>query len=104
MSDAAFTITEERTGSKGRYVARAEGKPDAELTYSVASDTLIIVDHTGVPDEWRGMGVGKALVERVVTDSRERGVKIVPLCPFANAMIQKHPEWQDVLGGRRKDA
>ncbi len=50
------------------------------------------------------MGVGKALVERVVTDSRERGVKIVPLCPFANAMIQKHPEWQDVLGGRRKDA
>jgi hypothetical protein len=104
MSEPSFTIEEEKSGAKGRYVARAEGKPDAELTYSVASEQLIIIDHTGVPDEWRGMGVGKALVERAVTDARSRGVRIVPLCPFANAMIAKHPEWQDVVGGRRKDA
>ncbi|MGJ3231408.1 MAG: GNAT family N-acetyltransferase [Oceanicaulis sp.] len=94
---AEFEITEERGASKGRYVATAPGKPEAELTYSIASDTLIIVDHTGVPDEWRGMGVGKALVERVVTDSRQRGVKIVPLCPFAKAQIDKTPEWRDVV-------
>lgn len=94
---AEFEITEERGTSKGRYVATAPGKPEAELTYSIASQTLIIVDHTGVPDDWRGMGVGKALVERVVTDSRERGVKIVPLCPFAKAQIDKTPQWRDVL-------
>jgi len=99
MTEPAFTIEKEVSGSKGRYVARAEGKPDAELTFSIANDQLIIVDHTGVPEEWRGMGVGKALVERVVTDSRERGVRIVPLCPFAHAMIRKHSEWQDVIGG-----
>ena len=94
---ADFEITEERGTSKGRYVATAPGKPEAELTYSIANAHLIIVDHTGVPDEWRGMGVGKALVQRVVEDSRKRGVKIVPLCPFAKAQIQKTPEWQDVL-------
>ncbi|MEQ8406147.1 MAG: GNAT family N-acetyltransferase [Oceanicaulis sp.] len=94
---AAFKITEERGDTKGRYVATAPGKPEAELTYSIASASLIIVDHTGVPDEWRGMGVGKALVERVVTDSRARGVKIVPLCPFAKAQISKTPEWRDVV-------
>lgn len=94
---AEFEITEERGTSKGRYVATAPGKPEAELTYSIANAHLIIVDHTGVPDEWRGMGVGKALVQRVVEDSRKRGVKIVPLCPFAKAQIQKTPEWQDVL-------
>lgn len=97
-----FTITEERGETKGRYVARAEGKPEAELTYSIANAHMIIVDHTGVPDEWRGMGVGKALVKRVVEDSRERGVRIVPLCPFAKALIDKTPEWQDVLGGKPK--
>ncbi|MFW5661731.1 MAG: GNAT family N-acetyltransferase [Oceanicaulis sp.] len=94
-----FEITEERTGSKGRYVAAAPGKPEAELTYSVANPQLVIIDHTGVPDDWRGMGVGKALVERAVSDARARGVRIVPLCPFAKAQIEKHPEWQDVLGG-----
>lgn len=93
----AFTITEERTDSKGRYVARAPGKPDAELTFSIANAHMIIIDHTGVPDEWRGQGLGKALVQRAVEDARARKVHIVPLCPFAKAMIDKTPDWQDVL-------
>lgn len=92
-----FTITEERSDSKGRYVARAPGKPDAEMTFSIASAHMIIIDHTGVPDAWRGQGVGKALVRRAVEDARERGVQIIPLCPFAKALIAKTPEWQDVL-------
>jgi hypothetical protein len=94
---AEFTITEERGDTKGRYVASAPGKPEAELTYSITNPQLIIVDHTGVPDDWRGMGVGKALVQRVVEDSRANGVRIVALCPFTKAQIARHPEWQDVL-------
>lgn len=97
MAEAGFEIFEEREGAKGRYVARAPGLPEAEMTYSVMNATTIIIDHTGVPDEWRGKGVGKALVERGVRDARERGVKIVPLCPFAKAQIARTPEWQDVL-------
>jgi predicted GNAT family acetyltransferase len=96
---ADFEITEERGDTKGRYVAAAPDKPEAELTYSIVNEHLIIVDHTAVPDEWRGMGVGRALVERIVTDSRERGVKIVPLCPFTKAQIHEHAEWRDVLSG-----
>ena len=34
---AEFTITEERSDSKGRYIASAPGKPDAEMTFSIAS-------------------------------------------------------------------
>lgn len=65
-----YTITQEVTASKGRYVASAPGLPDAELTYSIANANLIIIDHTGVPDAWRGKGVGKVLVERAVLDAR----------------------------------
>ncbi|WBQ10036.1 GNAT family N-acetyltransferase [Hyphomonadaceae bacterium ML37] len=99
MTTPDYEITETRSGSKGRYAARADGKPEAELTFSIMDERTIIIDHTGVPDEWRGMGVGKAMVERAVLDARERGVKIVPLCPFAKAQIHRHPEWQDVLAG-----
>jgi predicted GNAT family acetyltransferase len=91
-------ITLEDNGSKGRYVAHIKGMPEAELTYSRANDHLIIIDHTGVPDELRGMGVGKALVERAVLDARASGTRIMPLCPFAKAQIARHKEWQDVLG------
>lgn len=92
-----MTITHSEEGSKGLYVAKIDGKPDAELTYSRASESLIIIDHTGVPDAMRGMGVGVKLVERAVLDARASSTKIMPLCPFAKAQIARHKEWQDVL-------
>ena len=93
----APTITLEDGPTKGRYVARIEGLPEAEMTFSRSNPHLVIVDHTGVPDEMRGMGVGKALVERIVHDAREKGFKIIPLCPFARATFERHPDWRDVL-------
>lgn len=93
---ADFEISREVDGSKGRYVLR-HPNGEGELTYSIASPTLIIADHTGVPDSLRGTGAGKALVERLIADARAEGVKIVPLCPFVNAMRRRHPEWSDVF-------
>ncbi|MCX7567650.1 GNAT family N-acetyltransferase [Sulfitobacter sp. F26169L] len=95
---ADFEITREETESKGRYTAVVDGH-EAEMTYSRAGASTIIIDHTGVPDALRGRGVGKALVLRGVEDARAEGRKIVPLCPFAKAQIARHPEWQDVLQG-----
>ena len=89
-------ITRETTGSKGRYVIRQNGA-EAELTYSITSPTLIIADHTVVPDAFRGTGAGLALVTRLVEDARAEGVKIMPLCPFVNAQRKRHPEWADVF-------
>ncbi len=89
-------ITREETDTKGRYAAVVDGH-EAEMTYSRAGKTTIIIDHTGVPDALRGRGVGQALVRRGVEDARAEGRKIVPLCPFAKAQIARHPDWQDVL-------
>jgi predicted GNAT family acetyltransferase len=92
-----LAITREDTPSGGRYVARIEGKPDAEMTFSRAGKSILIIDHTGVPKELSGLGVGRALVEHMVKDVREQGLKIIPLCPFTKAMLEKHKEWQDIL-------
>ena len=89
-------IRREIDGSKGRYVLTRDGH-DADLTYSIASPTLIIADHTGVPDALRGTGAGLALVERLVADARAEGVKIMPLCPFVNRQRAKHPDWADAF-------
>ncbi|MFT3721980.1 MAG: GNAT family N-acetyltransferase [Hyphomonadaceae bacterium] len=92
-----IVITREDKPTGGRYVARVAGKPEAEMTFSKAGEKIVIIDHTGVPEELGGMGVGKALVEHMVHDVRARGLKVVPLCPFTKATLQKHPEWQDIL-------
>ena len=89
-------IEREEGESKGRYVIRYEGV-EAEMTYSRAGEGIIIIDHTAVPAAMRGRSAGKALVERAVRDARAEGRSILPLCPFAKAQIERHPEWQDVL-------
>ncbi len=89
-------IQREEGDSKGRYFVRLDGA-EAELTYSRAGDSMIIIDHTGVPDALRGRSVGQALVRRAVEDARSEGRSILPLCPFAKAQIDRNPDWQDVL-------
>ncbi|MGK2740081.1 GNAT family N-acetyltransferase [Tepidicaulis sp. LMO-SS28] len=93
---------EEESVTKGRYVYRADGH-EAELTFSKAGTKLIIIDHTGVPDAFKGQGIGKQLVERAVADARAGGQKILPLCPFAAAQFEKHPEWADVLEPKKEN-
>ena len=89
-------IIREQGPTKGRYLIRRNGE-EAELTYSVTSPTLIIADHTGMPDSFRGIGAGLALVTRMVADARAEGFRIMPLCPFVNAQRKKHPEWADAF-------
>lgn len=89
-------VDHEDWGHKGRYVVRIDGA-EAEMTYSRAGEHLIIIDHTAVPDALRGRGLGLVLVRRAVEDARRAGKTILPLCPFARATIERHPEFQDVV-------
>lgn len=90
-------IHHERGDTKGRYWTSLDDGPEAELTYSRAGESLMIIDHTGVPEAYRGQHVGVALVARAVEDARAEGIKIMPLCPFAAAQFKRHAEWRDVL-------
>lgn len=94
---AEFEIVKEDSETRGRYVTTIDGF-EAELTYSKMGDSgNVIADHTGVPEELGGRGVGSALVRRLIEDARSNGFKIVPLCPFVKAQYQRHPEWSDVM-------
>lgn len=92
-------ITRTDTASKARYEARVDGiEEPGELTISKVSDTLIIADHTYAPDAMRGMGVAKAMVDRLIADARAAGHKIIPLCPYVKGQSLKHKDdWADVI-------
>jgi predicted GNAT family acetyltransferase len=96
MTDQPEILLEDR-GSKGRYLIRAATGDEAEMTFTKVGERQIIIDHTEVPDTFRGQGAGLRLVTRAVEDARAAGKTIIPLCPFAAAQFRRHPEWADVL-------
>ena len=83
--------------SKGFAIARDDGKKAGMMTYSIPTSNFIIVDHTEVEEAYKGKGVGKQILYKIVDMAREKNLKILPLCPFANAMFKKLDDIQDVL-------
>ena len=94
-----ITITLEKLDERhGRYVGHVEGQEDeAELTFTWRGEHILSADHTGAPDGLQGTGVAMALVERLVSDAREKGFKIIPLCPYIRHKYESHPQWADVM-------
>ncbi|HEU5292646.1 MAG TPA: GNAT family N-acetyltransferase [Cyclobacteriaceae bacterium] len=87
----------EESASKGSFFVEENGQRLAEMTFSKAGDTTLIIDHTEVSDVLRGKNVGKQLVAFAVDYARKNNLKIIPLCPFTKSVIDKTPEYQDVL-------
>jgi len=83
--------------SKGSFFIEEDGEVIAEITYSKAGDTKIIIDHTEVSEELRGKDIGQTLVEHVVGYARENNITVIPLCPFAKSVIERDESLQDVL-------
>lgn len=82
---------------KGRFFIAEGNELLAEMTYVWAGLTRIIIDHTDVNEKLKGQNAGRQLVARAVAFARERGITILPLCPFAKSVFDKTPEYRDVL-------
>lgn len=65
--------------------------------YRWADDAKIIVGHTEVYEQFGGKGYGKQLVKIAVDFARQKNAKIIPFCPFVNAVLNRTPEFHDVL-------
>lgn len=57
----------------------------------------IVFIHTEVPADHEGQGIGSALIRFALHWARERGLKVVPICPFFAAYIRRHAEEQDLV-------
>lgn len=79
------------------YQTDEEGVLMGEVTFSLAGEHLIIIDHTDVEDAFRGQGVGQKLVKLVVEKARKEDKKIIPLCPFAKSEFDRTPDYHDTL-------
>ena len=56
----------------------------------------MIVDYTMVKKPYRGRNIGLELIRSVANMARAQHRHIVTLCPFARAMFNRSPEFDDV--------
>jgi predicted GNAT family acetyltransferase len=68
----------------------------AVAAYQMEDDTIVFT-HTVVPQPIEGRGVASKLIKAALDSARDRGLKVVPQCPFVRAYIARHPEYRDLL-------
>ena len=85
-------------GNKGAATWMVDGNKMGEMTFSLSA-SIMIIDHTEVDPSLKGQGVGLKLWHAALDYARNENLKIVPLCPFAYKMFQRHPETHDLLSG-----
>lgn len=88
-------MTIQHEPDQNRFTA-ATDHGTAELEYVMKGDVIAFV-HTEVPEAARGQNLGSALVEAGLSHAREKGLNVLPLCPFVKAYMERHPDTQDLL-------
>ena len=62
------SIKEHQT--EGYAIARENEKRAGAMTYSIAGEELIIIDHTEVEPEYKGKSVGKEMLYKIADMAR----------------------------------
>jgi len=75
-----------------------DGGVTAFLTYTFAGNVITLV-HTETPVAARGRGLASRLIEGVLQTARARGRKVMPVCSFVRAYLDKHSEYRDLVAG-----
>ncbi len=83
--------------ARQRFAATLDGLTN-QVDYRI-SEGLMRITHTGVAEQLRGRGIAGALVQAALDHAREHGLKVEPLCSYAAAYMQRHPETDDLRVG-----
>ena len=79
----------------GRFEVNLDGET-AFAEYRLDPGTITL-PHTVVPDAFEGRGIASALARHAFGYARDRGLKVIPTCPFMAGWVKKHPEAQDLV-------
>jgi hypothetical protein len=101
MSDTRVTITDH--ADERRYEIRTGGELAGFLRYRLHRGLIELV-HTEIDEEFEGRGLGSRLIAFALDDARERGLAVLPFCPFVNNYMQRHRQYVELVPeGRRAD-
>src|SRR5690349_4103724 len=88
MQDIQLILSDQ---GRGAFVIETNGERLAEMAIAISGDNLTVF-HTHVNDSLRGQGVAAELLSTMVAYARKHNKKVIALCPYVSAQIQRHPD------------
>jgi uncharacterized protein len=82
--------------SELRYELLVGGESAGLIAYRRRPGAVALI-HTDIEPRFEGQGLGTQLVEGALADIRERGLRLVPICPFVRSYLDHHPELCDLV-------
>lgn len=82
-----------------RFELRADDEVVGFLAHRIADDVITMV-RTEVDPAHSGQGHAATLARGALDSARERGLTVVPSCPYVASYIGKHAEYADLVAAR----
>lgn len=91
------TVT--NASGNNRYEISADGVRAGLTAYVDTADTggQRIFYHTEVDEQFSGRGLANQLIAAALADTRASGRRIVAMCPFVAAYVDKHDDYDHIL-------
>ncbi|MDX1393695.1 MAG: GNAT family N-acetyltransferase [Gemmatimonadota bacterium] len=70
-------------------------KGEAYVEYERREGVIDLLS-TWVPPAHRNRGIGEAIVVRALEFARDRGLEVIPTCPFVPRVIDRNPEFRSL--------
>jgi predicted GNAT family acetyltransferase len=90
-------LTVQQNPDKRRYELWLAGERAGELVYRDRGGNVLAFLHTEIFPGFEGRGLGSVLVAGALDDARDRGFRVVPLCPFVDAYVRRHAEYAGLV-------
>ncbi len=103
MSEESAEAAVARSSDRDRYEITSDDRL-AGFTAYVDRGGQRIFFHTEIGEDFGGRGLGSVLISRALADTREAGLRIVPVCPFVKKYLESHHEVDDVVDKVTPDA
>ena len=70
------------------------------LNYAIAAGRMRLL-HTEVPPALQGRGLAGQLAQAALEYATREHLRVVPLCPFVQAYLKRHPEYRSLIDDTR---
>lgn len=97
MTDRKVVIEREEINGAHQFVLRLDGERYGFLKFTQPDVGVMRIEYVEVSAELRGSGLGQQLVEQAVAFAREAGLRLVPVCSYARAVIERDPAMSALL-------
>lgn len=86
---------------QARFEVHADEEVAGFAEYRLHQQVIELL-HTEIDSRFEGRGLGSQLVGGVLDTVRQRGLAVLPYCPFIRGWIGKHPEYVDLVPQERR--